>query len=68
MNALGDPAGDPLSANTGLELEFDTTFLNLDPGATEVRFFAFVTNGELSPDFVIWRYRLQGLAFKACVD
>jgi len=30
--------------------------------------FAFLTNGELSPDFVVWRYRLQGLAFKACVD
>jgi CubicO group peptidase (beta-lactamase class C family) len=30
--------------------------------------FAFVTNGELSPDFVVWRYRLQGLAFKACID
>ena len=45
VNALGDPPGDPLSANTGLELEFDTTFLNLDPGASEVRFFAFVTNG-----------------------
>lgn len=30
--------------------------------------FAFVTNGELSPDFVIWRYRLQGMAFEACVD
>jgi CubicO group peptidase (beta-lactamase class C family) len=30
--------------------------------------FAFVTNGELSPDFLIWRYRLQGLAFKACID
>src|SRR5262245_6431638 len=30
--------------------------------------FAFLTNGELSPDFVVWRYRLQGLAFKACID
>ena len=30
--------------------------------------FAFVTNGELSTDFVIWRYRLQGIAFAACVD
>jgi CubicO group peptidase (beta-lactamase class C family) len=30
--------------------------------------FAFVTNGELSPDFVLWRYRLQGKAFEACVD
>jgi CubicO group peptidase (beta-lactamase class C family) len=30
--------------------------------------FAFLTNGELSTDFVVWRYRLQGLAFKACVD
>jgi CubicO group peptidase (beta-lactamase class C family) len=30
--------------------------------------FAFVTNGELSSDFVVWRYRLQGLAFKACID
>jgi len=29
--------------------------------------FAFLTNGELSPDFVVWRYRLQGLAFKACI-
>ena len=30
--------------------------------------FAFLTNGELSPDFVVWRYRLQGLACKACID
>jgi len=30
--------------------------------------FAFLTNGELSPEFVVWRYRLQGLAFKACID
>jgi CubicO group peptidase (beta-lactamase class C family) len=30
--------------------------------------FAFTTNGELSPDFVMWRYRLQGMAFEACVD
>jgi CubicO group peptidase (beta-lactamase class C family) len=30
--------------------------------------FAFVTNGELSPDFVLWRYRLQGKAFAACLD
>jgi CubicO group peptidase (beta-lactamase class C family) len=30
--------------------------------------FAFVTNGELSPEFVMWRYRLQGLAFSACID
>ena len=30
--------------------------------------FAFLTNGELSPDFVVWRYRLHGLAFKACID
>ena len=28
--------------------------------------FAFVTNGELSPDFQLWRYRLQSLAFEAC--
>jgi CubicO group peptidase (beta-lactamase class C family) len=30
--------------------------------------FAFLTNGELSPEFVVWRYRLQGLAFEACTD
>src|SRR5688572_18989618 len=30
--------------------------------------FAFLTNGELSPEFVMWRYRLQGLAFSACID
>jgi CubicO group peptidase (beta-lactamase class C family) len=28
--------------------------------------FAFVTNGELAPEFQIWRYRLQSLAFEAC--
>jgi len=28
--------------------------------------FAFLTNGELSDDFLLWRYRLQSLAFKAC--
>ena len=37
-----------------------------DPGRELA--FAFVTNGELSPEFVIWRYRLQGLAFSACID
>jgi hypothetical protein len=50
VNALGDPPGDPLSATTGLEFEFDTTFLNLGAGVNEVRFFAFVTNG--SGDFL----------------
>jgi CubicO group peptidase (beta-lactamase class C family) len=30
--------------------------------------FAFLTNGELSPDFLVWRYRLQRLAFDACID
>ncbi len=30
--------------------------------------FAFLTNGELSPDFVVWRYRLQGMLFEACGD
>lgn len=29
---------------------------------------SFLTNGELSPDFVLWRYRLQGRAFAACRD
>jgi hypothetical protein len=38
------------------------------PTPTAELAFAFLTNGELSPDFVVWRYRLQGLAFKACVD
>jgi CubicO group peptidase (beta-lactamase class C family) len=28
--------------------------------------FAFLTNGALSDDFLLWRYRLQSLAFKAC--
>jgi CubicO group peptidase (beta-lactamase class C family) len=28
--------------------------------------FAFLTNGELSDDFLLWRYRLQSLAFRAC--
>ena len=28
--------------------------------------FAFVTNGELAPEFQLWRYRLQSLAFDAC--
>ena len=28
--------------------------------------FAFLTNGELSDDFLLWRYRLQSLAFSAC--
>jgi CubicO group peptidase (beta-lactamase class C family) len=28
--------------------------------------FAFVTNGELAPEFQLWRYRLQSLAFEAC--
>jgi CubicO group peptidase (beta-lactamase class C family) len=28
--------------------------------------FAFVTNGELAPEFQIWRYRLQSKAFAAC--
>ena len=30
--------------------------------------FAFTTNGELDPDFLRWRYRLQGMAFSACAD
>jgi CubicO group peptidase (beta-lactamase class C family) len=29
--------------------------------------FAFLTNGELSDDFLLWRYRLQSLALKACL-
>jgi CubicO group peptidase (beta-lactamase class C family) len=29
--------------------------------------FAFLTNGELSDDFLLWRYRLQSLAFRACL-
>jgi CubicO group peptidase (beta-lactamase class C family) len=28
--------------------------------------FSFVTNGELAPEFQIWRYRLQSKAFAAC--
>ncbi len=28
--------------------------------------FAFTTNGELSPEFPLWRYRLQSRAFEAC--
>ena len=28
--------------------------------------FAFATNGELAPEFALWRYRLQSLAFEAC--
>jgi CubicO group peptidase (beta-lactamase class C family) len=28
--------------------------------------FAFLTNGELSPDFLLWRYRLQSMSFRAC--
>ena len=28
--------------------------------------FAFLTNGELSDEFLLWRYRLQSLAFRAC--
>jgi CubicO group peptidase (beta-lactamase class C family) len=28
--------------------------------------FAFTTNGELSPEFPLWRYRLQSRAFAAC--
>jgi len=28
--------------------------------------FAFATNGELAPEFQLWRYRLQGMAFDAC--
>lgn len=28
--------------------------------------FAFATNGELHPDFLRWRYRLQGMALSAC--
>ncbi len=30
--------------------------------------FAFLTNGELSSRFVLWRYGLQSLAFAACRD
>jgi CubicO group peptidase (beta-lactamase class C family) len=28
--------------------------------------FAFATNGELAPEFQLWRYRLQSRAFEAC--
>jgi CubicO group peptidase (beta-lactamase class C family) len=28
--------------------------------------FAFATNGELTPEFPLWRYRLQSRAFEAC--
>jgi CubicO group peptidase (beta-lactamase class C family) len=28
--------------------------------------FAFLCNGELADDFLLWRYRLQSLAFSAC--
>ena len=28
--------------------------------------FAFVTNGELAPEFQLWRFRLQTRAFEAC--
>ena len=28
--------------------------------------FAFATNGELAPEFALWRYRLQSMAFEAC--
>jgi CubicO group peptidase (beta-lactamase class C family) len=28
--------------------------------------FAFATNGELAPEFQLWRYRLQSMAFGAC--
>jgi CubicO group peptidase (beta-lactamase class C family) len=30
--------------------------------------FAFTTNGELAPEFALWRYRLQSMAFEACGD
>ena len=28
--------------------------------------FSFTTNGELAPEFQLWRYRLQSMAFAAC--
>jgi len=28
--------------------------------------FAYVTTGEKSPEFQLWRYRLQSMAFQAC--
>jgi CubicO group peptidase (beta-lactamase class C family) len=30
--------------------------------------FAFLTNGELKPEFILWRMKLQSLAFEACHD
>jgi len=30
--------------------------------------FAFLTNGELKPEFILWRIKLQSLAFEACRD
>jgi CubicO group peptidase (beta-lactamase class C family) len=39
-----------------------TGFADPDRGLS----FAFVTTGETSPDFQIWRYRLQSMAFQAC--
>jgi hypothetical protein len=45
VNATGDPAGDPLSATTGLELGLSTPFLNPGVGVTELKVFAVLTNG-----------------------
>ena len=30
--------------------------------------WTFLTNGEISDDFIDWRYRLQSMAFEACVS
>ena len=44
VNGLGDPAGDPLSATTGLELDLTSGFLQSPLGYT-VRVMVFITNG-----------------------
>lgn len=46
VNGTGEAAGDPLSANTGLELCINGAFLGLDPNLAEYRAMAYLVGGD----------------------